>query len=94
MIGRERRIEADVGGRVEQPHAVGADHAHAVIADAFDQLALQRPAAFTGFCKSRGNHHERFHAGRRAVVDDGENGRRRHGDHGQVGPAGRSRADR
>ena len=40
--GRERRVHAKRRIGVQDPHAVGADHAHAGGADLLDQLVLQR----------------------------------------------------
>ena len=43
-----------------------------MVADAFDQLALQSPAVSTGFGKPCGNDDQRFHANRGAIVDDAD----------------------
>ena len=70
---RERRVQANGRIEVEQAHAVGSDHPHAVIADFRDQLLLQVAAAGSSLRESGAHDNERSHARGGAVVDHGEN---------------------
>ena len=73
---RERGVEAHLRRRVEQAHAVGADHPHPVVAHALDQLLLQRPAGVADLGEPGRDHHQRLDARRGAIVDDVEDAAR------------------
>ena len=65
---------------VEQAHAVGPDHPHAVAADRVDELLLQRAAVVADFGESGGDDDQRLDAGGGAVVHDVEHAPARHRD--------------
>ena len=69
---RERRVETQRRTGVQQPHAIRPDHPHAVAAHAIHQLLLSRPSLVADFGVPGRDDHQRFDAGRRAVVHDGE----------------------
>ena len=78
--------------RLHRQHAlaVGADDAHAALGDGALQLLLQLAALGAGLAEARGQHHGERDAGLAAVADRRGDGRRRHGDDGEVaGPIDR-----
>ena len=70
--------------RVQQPHAVRTDRAHAVSADFLEQLLLEGTSDFIPFCKAGGNDDERFDSTLRAFIDDPQHGVARHGNDCQI----------
>ena len=81
---RERRVQAEGGIRVHQAHAVGADHAHAGVADLLEQGCLAATPFLSRFAEARGDHDNALDALGHAVVDRRRDRGGRDRDHREV----------
>jgi hypothetical protein len=86
---RERPVHAQIIARVDEPHAVGSDHPHAVTAHFVHEHLLQCPSFVANLREAGGDNDETFDARRRAVVNDAQHRRARHGHDGEIDTSGR-----